>query len=176
MRVLHLRRQFGDRRWKVAERINTRHHCAFERAELHLVVVTGVVENDRATFIEPLLEHLRIQARRGVLGRLDALHPKRNDLFLDAHQHATKGLLSALAVLGLEAFQSGNGMQHGDQRIHVLANASDKHIDALGTQQDRPLELIGFALLQETLPQHLEIGELGELVAGDVGDRVRGHA
>jgi hypothetical protein len=31
-------------------------------------------------------------------------------------------------------------------------------------------------LLQETLTQHLEIGELGELVAGDVGDRVRGHA
>ena len=176
LRVLHLRRQFGDRRWKVAERINTRHYCALERAQLHLVVVTGVIKNDRATFIEPLLEHLRIQARRGVLGRLNSLHPKRNDLFLDAHQHATKGLLSALAVLRLEAFQSGNGMQHGDQRIHVLADASDEHIDALGTQQDRPLELIGFALLQETLPQHLEIGEFSELVAGDVGDRVRGHA
>ena len=123
-----------------------------------------------------MLEHLRIQARRGVLGRLDPLHPKRNDFFLDAHQHATKRLLCTLAVLGLEAFQSRYGMQHGDQRIHVLANASDKHIDALGTQQDRPLELIGFALLQESLTQHLEIGEFSELVAGDVGDRVRGHA
>jgi hypothetical protein len=67
-------------------------------------------------------------------------------------------------------------MQHSDQRIHMLADASDEHVDALGTQEDRPLELIGFALLQETLTQHLEIGELGELVAGDIGDRVRGHA
>jgi hypothetical protein len=58
----------------------------------------------------------------------------------------------------------------------MLADASDEHVDALGTQEDRPLELIGFALLQETLTQHLEIRELGELVAGDIGDRVHGHA
>ncbi len=174
--MLHLRRQFGNRRWKVAERINTGYHRALKSAELHLVVVAGVVENDRATFIEPLLEHLRIQTRRGVLGRLDALHPKRNDLFLDAHQHAAERLLCTLAVLGLEAFQSGDGMQHGDQCIHVAAEASNEHVDAFGTQQDRPLQSVGFAFLQETLPQHLEIGELGELIAGDVGDRVRGHA
>ena len=174
--MLHLRRQFGNRCWKVTERINTRDHCALESAELHLVVVAGVVENDRATFVEPLLEHLRLQSWRGVLGRLDAFDPKGDDLFLDAHQHATEGLLGTLAVLGLEAFQSRNRMQLSDQRIHMLAYASDEHINALCAQQDRPLEFIGLALNEQTLAQRLELGERGELIAGDVCDRDCGHA
>ncbi len=171
LRLFHFRRQLRHRIREIAKRVDARDDGAFEGAELHLVVIPRVVENDGAAFIEPLLQDFRLQTRGGVFRRFDAFHAEGDDLLFDAHQHAPKRLLRALAVFGFQAFEPGNAAQFCNERIHVLAKAGDEHVDAFGAEQDRAFQPALLAQIQQTLAQVLQAGERGELIAGDVGDR-----
>ena len=171
-RVFHLGREIRHRLRKLAERTDARDLRAFERAEPDFVIVARVVENDRAPLVKPLLQDLRLESRRGVLRRLNALDTKGNDLLLDAHQHAPEGLLGTLAVLGPQSLEPRNRAQLRDQRVHMLAQAGDKHVDALSAEEDGSLEMRGFASQQELRAQRLQVAERGELIARDIRDRV----
>src|SRR5690606_11890685 len=59
--LFKFRWQFFDGLREIAKMIDANRQRIFERAELHFVIVTGVEQRHRTTFIEPALEFLRFE-------------------------------------------------------------------------------------------------------------------
>lgn len=101
---------------------------------------------------------------------VDALDAKGDDLFFDPHQHASEGLVLAIAVFRGEVLESGDAAQLRQQLLNGLLRPSNEEIDPLGAQQDGSLQAPAFALGDQPFSQRLEVCEGGKFVGGDVGD------
>ncbi len=113
---------------------------ATESAELHLVVVARVEQRDVAAFVEPLLEGRGVELGRGAHARTDAFDSKGDDLFFDPHQHASEGLIGALAEFWSQAAEARNGAEFRNQVLNLRRAPGDEQIHALGAQQNRAFQ------------------------------------
>ena len=74
----------------------------------HFVVVSRIEQRDGPPFVEPALQFSRGKFRRRSLAGFDPRNAKRDDLLLDAHQHAVERLLVADADFGREVLEARN--------------------------------------------------------------------
>ena len=133
--------KFGDCFGEIAEIVDAGGQSVLKRAELHFVIVAGIEQCDRTTFVEPLLERGRRNARRGVAGRIDPFDAKRDDFFFDPDEHAVEGLMLAFAKFDGEIGEARDGVEFRDEILDVGWAAGDEEIDTFGAEKDRALEV-----------------------------------
>ncbi len=144
--VLKVLGKAADSFGEVAEVVNAGGDGSFEGAEFDFVVVPGVEEGDGAAFVKPLFEGGGGEFGGGAPGGVDAFDAKGDDFFFDAHQHARKGLVCALADFGFEGGETGNGAQFGQEELDAVVFASDEEVDAFGAEEDGAAQSPGLAL------------------------------
>jgi len=171
---LELGRQFLHGRREIAEVPDLRDDRSFERPHPHFVVVAGVEQRHRPTFVQPLLELACRDLRRRTPGRVDAFDAERDDLLLDLHEHALERLIGTGALLGSDVRQTGHGADDFQYRRQLRPRAGQKEIDALGRQQDGPLQAVRLGRLLQPRPQLLQPFQRGELITGEIDD-LGGH-
>ena len=108
----------------------------FERANLHLVVVTDVQQRDVLAFIQPLFQLGGGQFRAGADRWNNRFNPHRNDLFFQPHQHPAEWLVITQAFLDgkiVEVRIAGQMLEIG---IDGFPSPRNKHVDAFGGNEN----------------------------------------
>ena len=140
--LLQLRREFPHRRRKIAEVIHADRQGVFKGAEPHLVVVSGVEERQGAPLVEPLLELLRRELRRRVIAGRHAFDAESDDLLFQFDEQSAERLVVAHALLGIEGGQQRVAAEMTDEQVDAFTRPGQNEVDALGTQQNRSLEVL----------------------------------
>ena len=162
------------RRGKIPEVPDSRHDCAPERTHTHFIIITGVEQSHRTTFVQPLLELLRRNFLGRSPGRIDAFDAERDDLLLDLHEHALERLIGTRTLLGRNIRETGDGADDLQHRSQLRARAGQEEIDTFGGQQDRTLEPLDLGDLLQARPQVFQTVQRSELIAGEIDD-LGGH-
>jgi hypothetical protein len=100
------------------------------------------------------------------------VHPKGDDLFLQAHQHAVERLMRGVADLHVEVLQVGNTAELGEQQVDRFRRARDEQVDTFRAEQDGAAQPPLPAEREQSAPHRPEILERNEFVSRDVDDAV----
>jgi len=97
--------------------------------------------------------------------------PHGDDFFFQPHPHTLEWRRVGEAFLGLHIGKARVGPQVGDKSIYRLAGAGQKHVDALGREQDGAFEAQFHAMCAEFGLERFALIQGDKFVAGDVNDR-----
>ena len=173
--LLQLWGELPHRRRKLAKVVHADWQGVFEGAEPHLVVVAGVEEREGAALVEPLLEFHRRELRRRVIAGPHAFDTESDDLAFDFDEKSAERLVVAHALLGIEVGQQRVAAEMADELLDTFARPGQNEVDALGTQQNRSLQVPRRTYRPQFRTPLRQPVERREPVGGDVHDG-HGHS
>jgi hypothetical protein len=97
--------------------------------------------------------------------RINPLNPEGDDLLLEPNQHPIEGLLITLTVFRSQTHKARHCSEIRDKLLDGTMLASDEQVDAFWRQQDCPLEIAGFAEIQQVLALLLQTVQWREMVS-----------
>ncbi len=159
---------------KIAEFRNVVFHRVLEGTHGHLEGIACIEHHHGAAgvvvaLVEPALEIHGPHGRRPARFGADQRHLHRDD-FLGAHQHPLEGLGVRQALLGRDIREARVGVEPGHEGVDGVARAGQEHVDALGRQQDRALEVGRLAARAHFRTQGLDVVQRDEFVSGNIDD------
>ena len=148
---------------KLAERSGSRRYGLAEAADPGFILVTDVQHQCTRTG-DDCVPVLRLYVPAAEFYRINVLYAQGDDFLLDLYLHAVKRAFSGAGFLMNEVRKTGFRTEAVQDAVYSLPAACDSAVNALGRQQEGPLEPESETTLQQGLLQFPEIRQPDKLV------------
>ncbi|MND66246.1 hypothetical protein D3C80_576350 [compost metagenome] len=148
---------------KLAEGFGLRIDRALEDADGGLVIVAGV-DDDGIRIGDQLVPVARLDIGADDAVRIDIRHAHGDDLFLELHLQPHERHVRSAAFLVLQRGKFRLGAQEGEHGVNARIRPGNGAVDAFGGKQQRALDAVLLAELEQRLAQALEPRQAGEMI------------